>query len=69
MNQVWIVISRQCESCGGQVAVTSFSTKPTEEQVQNNKRISGGGTCTETIILCTEVDGDAEVFDPQGEVL
>ena len=54
----WVIVSKTCENCGGEIAVRILTEKPTEPQIKENRESLGGMFCIETYVVSVEINSE-----------
>lgn len=55
---MWVVASRSCSDCGGELSVAVFAHKPSEEERNGVEKALGGMWCIHTWTFEAELDGN-----------
>ena len=48
---MYIIISKECESCGGKIAIKKFNRKPTQKEIEKVEYSLGKKNCIESRII------------------
>jgi hypothetical protein len=65
MKTVWLIIAKECEDCGGAMAIKAMSTKPSEQDERDTESFLGGMWCIQSHTVRVEIDG--EIVSPYDE--
>jgi hypothetical protein len=58
-RDITVIVSKQCDNCGGNVSVKLLDREHTNDDIRENEKELGGGYCISSIAVKAKINGDA----------